>query len=196
MIGQDGHGSPKPAGPNLMNIEHRFDCNCIVDTDHDAECYISIDAAGRTLLQRLRLHQLPDETRKSGANQGRIACTGACMNPTGLAWNASRPLKRFTTIVIPALALWSAAAFAEMFGSDYKPCAEKPSTMEIVDCVQARTKVWDDRLNAAYRDLLKRITPDQRQPLMQAELLWIQYRDANCKILLRWPGHDPPDPDG
>jgi uncharacterized protein YecT (DUF1311 family) len=54
--------------------------------------------------------------------------------------------------------------------------------MEIVNCVQARAKVWDDRLNAAYRDLLKRITPDQRQPLMQAEQLWIQYRDANCKF--------------
>jgi hypothetical protein len=27
MIGQDGHGSPKPAGPNLMNIEHRFDAS-------------------------------------------------------------------------------------------------------------------------------------------------------------------------
>jgi hypothetical protein len=82
------------------------------------------------------------------------------------------PPQTFATIVIPTLiALWSAAASAEMLGSDYKPCAEKSSTMEIVDCVKAGTKVCDDRLNAAYRDLLKRITPDQRQPLMQAEQL-------------------------
>lgn len=52
---------------------------------------------------------------------------------------------------------------------------------DIVACVQAKTKVWDDRLNAAYRDLQKQITPDQR-PLQQAEQAWIQYRDANCKF--------------
>ncbi len=69
-----------------------------------------------------------------------------------------------------------------MFGDDYKTCGDKPSTMDIVACVQAKTKIWDDRLNAAYRDLQKRITPDQRQPLQQAEQAWIQYPDANCKF--------------
>jgi hypothetical protein len=34
-----------------MSIEHSIEWNCIVDTDHDAECYISIDVAGRKLPQ-------------------------------------------------------------------------------------------------------------------------------------------------
>lgn len=76
----------------------------------------------------------------------------------------------------------SPPASAEMFGSGYKPCGEKSSTIEVVACVQAKTKTWDGRLNAAYKDLLKRIEPDQRQPLQHAEQLWIQYRDANCNF--------------
>ena len=92
-------------------------------------------------------------------------------------------------IALPALILaGSPPACAEMFGSDYEPCGERPSTPEIVACVNAKTKVWDDRLNAAYHDLQKRITPDQRQPLQQAEQRWIQYRDANCKFYAFGPG--------
>lgn len=78
--------------------------------------------------------------------------------------------------------LTSLPASAEMFGNDYKPCGEKPSTPEIVACVDAKTKVWDTRLNAAYRDLQKRITAGQRQPLVTSEQAWMQYRDANCRF--------------
>ena len=56
----------------------------------------------------------------------------------------------------------------------------KAQLQAIVDCVQARAKFWDERLNAAYKDLMKRIRPDQRQALLAAQQLWIQYRDANC----------------
>jgi len=99
------------------------------------------------------------------------------------------PMRTHLLPALPALILVaSLPASAEMFGSDYPPCGEKPSTPEIVACIQAKTKVWDDRLNAAYRDLLKRITPDQRQPLQQAEQHWIQYRDANCKFYASGPG--------
>jgi uncharacterized protein YecT (DUF1311 family) len=35
-------------------------------------------------------------------------------------------------------------------------------------------------LNAAYKALQARIDPAQRQPLLAAQRLWVQYRDANC----------------
>jgi uncharacterized protein YecT (DUF1311 family) len=44
-----------------------------------------------------------------------------------------------------------------MFGPDYKPCGDQPNTVATVDCVQAKTKVWDQRLNTAYKDLMQRI---------------------------------------
>lgn len=35
-------------------------------------------------------------------------------------------------------------------------------------------------MNAAYKALQARIEPAQRQPLLLAQRLWVQYRDANC----------------
>jgi uncharacterized protein YecT (DUF1311 family) len=46
--------------------------------------------------------------------------------------------------------------------------------------VQAKINVADHRLNAAYKALQARIEAAQRQPLLAAQRLWVQYRDANC----------------
>jgi uncharacterized protein YecT (DUF1311 family) len=83
--------------------------------------------------------------------------------------------------VIPALALMATLPVeAEMFGPGFQPCGEKTSTLAIVECVQAKTAMADQRLNAAYKALQARIDAAQRQPLLSAQRLWVQYRDANC----------------
>ena len=46
--------------------------------------------------------------------------------------------------------------------------------------MQAKINVADHRLNAAYKALQARIEAAQRQPLLSAQRLWVQYRDANC----------------
>jgi uncharacterized protein YecT (DUF1311 family) len=74
---------------------------------------------------------------------------------------------------------------AEMFGPNYYlPCSagETPSIPEILSCVQANTEKLDQRLNGAYKTLQGRIDFSQRQPLLTAQRLWLQYRDANCKF--------------
>jgi len=67
-----------------------------------------------------------------------------------------------------------------MFGPDYQPCGDRSSALDIVECVQAKTKISDQRLNAAYKALQTRIDAAPRQPLVSAQRLWVQYRDANC----------------
>jgi uncharacterized protein YecT (DUF1311 family) len=52
-------------------------------------------------------------------------------------------------------------AEAEMFG--FQPCGDKSSTLAVVECVQAKTNVADQRLNAAYKALQARIAATQRQ---------------------------------
>jgi uncharacterized protein YecT (DUF1311 family) len=69
---------------------------------------------------------------------------------------------------------------AEMFGPGFQPCGEKTSTLEVVECVQAKTNASDQRLNAAYKALQAQVDAAQRQPLLAAQRLWVQYRDANC----------------
>ena len=54
------------------------------------------------------------------------------------------------------------------------------NTLEMVDCLKAKTAQWDKRLNAAYQQALKDAQPKQREQLRTAQRLWIQYRDANC----------------
>jgi uncharacterized protein YecT (DUF1311 family) len=82
---------------------------------------------------------------------------------------------------VAVLALIAALpAGAEMFGSGFQPCGDQLSTLAVVECVQAKTNVADQRLNAAYKALQARIDAAQRQPLLSAQRLWVQYRDANC----------------
>ena len=67
-----------------------------------------------------------------------------------------------------------------LFGKDYEPCGDQPSTPEIVACTQAKTQIWDRRLNKAYADAMQALAPDQQNALKAAQRLWVQYRDANC----------------
>jgi uncharacterized protein YecT (DUF1311 family) len=83
--------------------------------------------------------------------------------------------------VIPALALMATLPVeAEMFGPGFQPCGENTSTLAVVECVQAKTALADQRLHAAYKSLQARVDPAQRQALLSAQRLWVQYRDANC----------------
>ena len=85
-------------------------------------------------------------------------------------------------VAVPVLASITALlpAEAEMFGPGFQPCGDKTSTLAVVECVQAKTTLADQRLNAAYKALQARIEDAQRQPLLSAQRLWVQYRDANC----------------
>lgn len=92
-------------------------------------------------------------------------------------------MRRMLVFEIPVLAALAASpAGAEMFGPDFQPCGDQRSTLEVVDCIDDKTKVWDQRLNAAYQALQQRIDAAQRDPLRTAQRLWVQYRDANCRF--------------
>ncbi len=83
-------------------------------------------------------------------------------------------------LALALLAFAAPASALDMFGNDYKPCGDQASTAETVDCTVAKTKTWDQRLNAAYAALLKAADPEAREPLRKAQRIWLQYRDANC----------------
>jgi uncharacterized protein YecT (DUF1311 family) len=54
------------------------------------------------------------------------------------------------------------------------------STVEMVECLKAKTAEWDTRMTMAYQKALKEAGAAQREQLRAAQRLWIQYRDANC----------------
>ena len=63
------------------------------------------------------------------------------------------------------------------------------NTREIVECLLARTKIWEQRMNVAYQQALADATdPKQRAKLVEAQKLWLKFRDANCEYYGHGPG--------
>jgi uncharacterized protein YecT (DUF1311 family) len=58
--------------------------------------------------------------------------------------------------------------------------AKKLRHPPVVECVQAKINAADQRLKSAYKALQAQIDTAQNQPLLAAQRLWVQYRDANC----------------
>ena len=86
-------------------------------------------------------------------------------------------------ILAGAILVWPVAA-AEHWTPDRNRCNEQPTTLAIVDCIDGRTKLWDNRLNQAYKALTTMLQDpemrDQLAPLQTAQREWVKYRDANC----------------
>lgn len=80
--------------------------------------------------------------------------------------------------VIAAMLLAPMAAGADD-QVDPKAC-EGASTYEIVECLKSQTAQWDNRLNVAYQQAMKKAAPKQQDQLRAAQRLWIEYRNANC----------------
>ena len=89
-------------------------------------------------------------------------------------------VSRYSTIVALVVLSGAPALATDMFGDSYKPCGDQPNTIAIVECTAAKTKAWDARLNTAYVALQRIVDHPQRDPLRNAQRLWIQFRDANC----------------
>ena len=48
------------------------------------------------------------------------------------------------------------------------------------DCYEREAQVWDERLNAAYRDAQGRMEKDAGKNVQKVQRAWIAWRDASC----------------
>ena len=85
-----------------------------------------------------------------------------------------------------AFAVLATPAVAATYWQPDQPivCNQQPTTVAIMNCWEKRTKVWDGRLNQAYKALTAMLQAQgataQLADLKKAQRLWIQYRNANC----------------
>jgi len=84
---------------------------------------------------------------------------------------------KLSAAVLAILAL-SSLAHAGDQGDPEKSC--DGNTMQMVECLKAKTAQWDKRMTIAYQQALKDASGKQQDQLRAAQRLWIQYRDANC----------------
>lgn len=62
-------------------------------------------------------------------------------------------------------------------------CLEKsddPSTYGMADCTRREHAVWDERLNAVYRQLMKELDAKQREELRDLQRAWIAFSEKKC----------------
>jgi uncharacterized protein YecT (DUF1311 family) len=91
----------------------------------------------------------------------------------------------FLLVALVIGAAWCRPATgAEHWAPDQNKCNEPPNTLAIIDCIEARTKFWDDRLNQAYKAAITSSQhPDMNSrvaPLQAGQREWVKYRDADC----------------
>ncbi|QXH46089.1 DUF1311 domain-containing protein [Pseudomonas xanthosomatis] len=88
----------------------------------------------------------------------------------------------FKPYLFASIALLAAAtAQADEYSSGYTQCMDKASsTTAMGACIQAETKLQDERLNRVYKQLLTKLDPAQQKALREVQRKWIAYRDGNC----------------
>lgn len=88
-------------------------------------------------------------------------------------------LKRYLLAGSTLLAI--TAAQAEDYSSSYTQCMDKASsTLAMGACIQAETKLQDERLNRVYKQLMAKLEGQQQKDLREVQRSWIKYRDGNC----------------
>lgn len=80
-----------------------------------------------------------------------------------------------------AALLAMAGAQADDYSPTYTQCMDKASsTLAMGACIQAETKLQDDRLNRVYKQLMTKLEPQQQKDLREVQRTWVKYRDGNC----------------
>src|SRR3546814_6376013 len=91
------------------------------------------------------------------------------------AMKISVPLVVLSLLVLPG------PAVAEMYDAEYQACSGGNS-VEIVQCLAAKTRAHDARLNASFKAAMGHVDAPPRALIRQAKRLWITYRDATCRL--------------
>lgn len=98
--------------------------------------------------------------------------------------NSANAIARRLILAVLAV-LWSSAfsvdALSQSMNAAGSPCANAGSTTAAVECFDKAFKAADRELNDLYGRIQKILDPGELKGLLQAERLWLQYRDATCE---------------
>lgn len=62
-------------------------------------------------------------------------------------------------------------------------CSKAETQMEMNECAAGAYNVADKALNSSYRQVLKRMSGEQKTLLQTAQRRWIAWRDADCEFI-------------
>lgn len=82
------------------------------------------------------------------------------------------------------LMLFPVAHANERYSGRYVSCMDEAGgvTMNMIECIGEEYEKQDARLNEAYQKLRDELPDERRRQLLEAQRLWLEYRDANCRF--------------
>ncbi|POZ52607.1 lysozyme inhibitor LprI family protein [Methylovulum psychrotolerans] len=63
-------------------------------------------------------------------------------------------------------------------------CANAQSTVDIMECQEARYQAADKALNAVYSKAMKTLSDTEKKKLKEAQRAWLKYRDASLDFII------------
>lgn len=61
--------------------------------------------------------------------------------------------------------------------------AKDPSTRGMLACFEEGYRRWDAELNRVYKELMKKLTPEEQGTLKESQIAWLKQRDETFKLL-------------
>jgi uncharacterized protein YecT (DUF1311 family) len=119
---------------------------------------------------------------------GAIAlCLSACgrvQSPQAIAPTPSIEPTPSATISVSSPASSETGGTPLTLASESKPCNEPQTQAEMSYCASQTAKQEDDELNSVYQALRKELSgTDREERLIDAQLAWISFRDADCAFV-------------
>ncbi|MDD7910500.1 lysozyme inhibitor LprI family protein [Pseudovibrio exalbescens] len=117
-----------------------------------------------------------------------IGCifTGAAVASSNL--NTPTPEDRNIMQACLAEAGTSFAASVGCIGRVFTVCQESPelqTSLGMRVCASRETELWDEKLNAAYQQVMESKPEPVQEQLRAAQRLWIKFRDADCEVPMK-----------
>ena len=110
------------------------------------------------------------------------------MTPSGLrsaSCDASR-MKLHLAILLAVLAvpLVARADREPQLSPEYSMCIDRAGALDpkVLECIGQEFTVQDRRLNASYRALIAKLTPERRKQLQEIQRAWLKFSDSNCEF--------------
>jgi uncharacterized protein YecT (DUF1311 family) len=99
-----------------------------------------------------------------------------------------RRFKIFWILLVFILFILPIQGFGEEKGEKHpidvwlESCIEKNSTTAgMLNCSSQALDKWDKELNRIYKELMKKLSSEEKELLRQSQLQWIKFRDAEFK---------------
>jgi len=89
-------------------------------------------------------------------------------------------LQLYAFLLITFLLQTAAPCHAQHMNEPESPCAKVLVTSDLVSCLSQARTTSDTEMNSLYRNLRKKLGASDANRLIEAQRLWVKYREANC----------------